>query len=45
MARSLIPLGERLAAMVLGEPPGEAFVHLRPGRFEDGTLAYESAIV
>jgi hypothetical protein len=34
-----------LVAMVLGEPPGDAFVHLRPDRFEDGTLAYESAIV
>ena len=38
-------IGRGLAAMVLGEPPGETFVHLRPGRFEAGTLAHEAAIV
>ena len=38
-------IGRGVAAMVLGEPPGEAFAHLRPDRFEDGTLAYESAVV
>jgi sarcosine oxidase subunit beta len=38
-------IGRGLAATVLGEPPGEAFADLRPGRFEHGTLAYESAIV
>jgi hypothetical protein len=31
--------------MVLGEPPGDAFTRLRPDRFEDGMLAYESAVV
>jgi sarcosine oxidase subunit beta len=38
-------IGRGLAAMVLGEPSGEAFAHLRPDRFEKGTLAYESAVV
>jgi sarcosine oxidase subunit beta len=38
-------IGRGLAAMVVGEPPGEAFTHLRPDRFEDGALAYESAVV
>jgi sarcosine oxidase subunit beta len=38
-------IGRGLAAMVLGEPPGETFVHLRPDRFEVGALAHESAIV
>jgi sarcosine oxidase subunit beta len=38
-------IGRGVAAMVLGEPPGEAFAHLRPERFEEGTLAYESAVV
>jgi glycine/D-amino acid oxidase-like deaminating enzyme len=38
-------IGRGLAAMVLGESPGEAFAHLRPDRFETGALAYESAVV
>jgi glycine/D-amino acid oxidase-like deaminating enzyme len=38
-------IGRGLAAMVLGEPPGDAFARLRPDRFEDGMLAYESAVV
>jgi sarcosine oxidase subunit beta len=38
-------IGRGLAAIVLGEPPGETFDHLRPDRFEAGTLAYESAVV
>ncbi len=38
-------IGRGLAAMVLGEPPGEAFAHLRPDRFAKGTLVYESAVV
>jgi sarcosine oxidase subunit beta len=38
-------IGRGVTAMVLGEFPGEAFAHLRPDRFEDGTLAYESAVV
>lgn len=38
-------IGRGVAAMVFGERPGEAFAHLRPDRFEDGTLAYESAVV
>jgi sarcosine oxidase subunit beta len=38
-------VGRGLAAMVLGEPPGDAFAGLRPDRFEDGMLAYESAVV
>jgi sarcosine oxidase subunit beta len=38
-------VGRGVAAMVVGEPPGEAFAHLRPDRFEDGNLAYESAVV
>jgi sarcosine oxidase subunit beta len=38
-------IGRGLAAMVLGEPAGDAFSRLRPGRFEDGLLAYESAVV
>jgi sarcosine oxidase, subunit beta len=38
-------IGRGVAAMVLGEPPGEAFVHLRPDRFETGNLEYESAVV
>jgi sarcosine oxidase, subunit beta len=38
-------VGRGLAAIVLDESPGESFDQLRPDRFEDGTLAYESAIV
>lgn len=38
-------IGRGLAAIVLGEPPGDAFAHLRPDRFEKGALAYESAVV
>jgi sarcosine oxidase subunit beta len=38
-------IGRGLAAMVLGEPPGETFEHLRPDRFEEGSLTYESAVV
>jgi sarcosine oxidase subunit beta len=38
-------IGRGVAAMVLGEPPGETFAHLRPDRFESGSLAYESAVV
>jgi glycine/D-amino acid oxidase-like deaminating enzyme len=38
-------IGRGLAAMMLGESPGEAFAQLRPDRFEKGTLAYESAVV
>jgi sarcosine oxidase subunit beta len=38
-------IGRGVAAMVFGEDPGEAFAHLRPDRFEDGTLAYEAAVV
>jgi sarcosine oxidase subunit beta len=38
-------IGRGVAAMMLGESPGEAFAHLRPDRFETGTLAYESAVV
>jgi sarcosine oxidase subunit beta len=38
-------IGRGVAAMVLGEPPGETLAHLRPDRFESGDLAYESAVV
>jgi sarcosine oxidase subunit beta len=38
-------IGRGIAAMVLGEPPGDAFAQLRPDRFENGPLAYESAVV
>jgi sarcosine oxidase, subunit beta len=38
-------IGRGVAAMVTGEPPGETFAHLRPDRFETGTLAHESAVV
>ena len=38
-------IGRGVAAMVMGEPPGETFVHLRPDRFETGKLAHESAVV
>jgi len=38
-------IGRGLAGMVLGEPAGEAFAHLRPDRFTKGQLTYESAVV
>jgi sarcosine oxidase subunit beta len=38
-------IGRGVAAMVMGEPPGETLVHLRPDRFETGNLEYESAVV
>jgi len=38
-------IGRGVAAMVTGEPPGETFAHLRPDRFEAGSLEYESAVV
>jgi sarcosine oxidase subunit beta len=38
-------IGRGVAAMVMGEQPGEAFDHLRPERFETGDLAYEAAFV
>jgi glycine/D-amino acid oxidase-like deaminating enzyme len=38
-------IGRGVAAMVLGEAPGETFSHLRPDRFEKGSLAHESAVV
>ena len=38
-------IGRGVAAMVMGEPPGESLVHLRPDRFQTGNLAYESAVV
>ena len=38
-------IGRGVAAMVMGEPPSEAFVHLHPDRFQAGNLAYESAVV
>ncbi len=38
-------IGRGVAAMVMGEPPGETLDHLRPDRFEAGDLAYESAII
>jgi sarcosine oxidase subunit beta len=38
-------IGRGVAAMVMGEPPGETLVHLRPDRFETGNLVYESAVV
>ena len=38
-------IGRGVAAMLLGESHGEAFAHLRPDRFEKGTLTYESAVV
>ena len=38
-------VGRGVAAMVMGEPPGETLDHLRPDRFEAGNLAYESAVV
>lgn len=37
--------GRGVTALVLGEPPGETFAHLRPDRFDRGDLSYESAIV
>jgi sarcosine oxidase, subunit beta len=38
-------IGRGVAAMVMGEPPGETFAHLHPDRFETGNLEYESAVV
>ena len=38
-------IGRGLAAIIVGEPPGEAFAHLRPDRFSKGQLVYESAVV
>jgi sarcosine oxidase subunit beta len=38
-------IGRGVAAMMFGEPPGETFAHLRPDRFEKGSLAFESAVV
>ena len=38
-------IGRGVAAMVMGEPPDETFVHLHPDRFQTGNLAYESAVV
>ena len=38
-------IGRGVAAMVLGEPPGETLAHLRPDRFETGTLVHEWAVV
>jgi sarcosine oxidase subunit beta len=38
-------IGRNVAAMVIGEPPGETLAHLRPDRFDTGNLAYESAVV
>jgi sarcosine oxidase, subunit beta len=38
-------MGRGVTAMVLGEPPGETFAHLRPDRFGRGDLSYESAVV
>jgi sarcosine oxidase subunit beta len=38
-------IGRGVAAMVTGEPPSETFAHLRPDRFEEGSLEYESAVV
>jgi sarcosine oxidase subunit beta len=38
-------IGRGVAAMVLGEPAGERFAHLRPERFASGELAHESAVV
>jgi glycine/D-amino acid oxidase-like deaminating enzyme len=38
-------IGRGVAAMVLGEDPGETFEHLRPDRFAAGELVHESAVV
>jgi sarcosine oxidase, subunit beta len=38
-------IGRGAAAMVVAENPGDGFTHLRPGRFEHGTLLTESAVV
>jgi sarcosine oxidase, subunit beta len=38
-------IGRGVAAMVLGEDPGEAFAQLRPERFEQGGLVDERAVV
>jgi sarcosine oxidase, subunit beta len=38
-------IGRGVAAMLTGDPPGETFAHLRPDRFDVGSLEYESAVV
>jgi glycine/D-amino acid oxidase-like deaminating enzyme len=38
-------IGRGVAAMVVGEPPGESFTHLRPDRFLTGDLLHERAVV
>jgi len=38
-------IGRGVAAMVMEEPPGETFAHLRPDRFAAGDLANESAVI
>jgi sarcosine oxidase, subunit beta len=38
-------IGRGVAAMVLGDDPGALFAHLRPDRFEDGSLEQEAAVV
>ena len=38
-------IGRGVAAMVLGEDPGELFAALRPDRFAHGSLEPEAAIV
>ena len=38
-------IGRGVAAMVVGEPPGESFGHLRPDRFVTGDLVHERAVV
>jgi sarcosine oxidase subunit beta len=38
-------IGRGVAAMVLGEDPGELFAGLRPGRFDGRELVTESAVV
>ena len=38
-------VGRGVAAMVMGEPPGDTFAPLRPDRFETGSLEHESAVV
>ena len=38
-------IGRGLAAMVVGEPPGEAFAHLRPDRFGREALLPETQVI
>ena len=38
-------VGRGIASMVAGEDPGDAFVPLRPGRFVEGALVHETAVV